>query len=225
MNSHWTCAHHSSRSWNDQYFCHRRWSYQPNRAIHYLPGGIHRLDSGEYKSDFVHPVPQSQAITATVFDSSNTQITPNLSWSTSDAAAFTAAGTTTGSASVVKAGSATFIATCQPPICNIGFPSPKVIFPENVITGTATSTTSTPTAATIWIASTQCGLIDSTTQLLVNSDDCVSTVAPIDTTTNTLGVGVDLPALPDSIQFSRQGTSLYLGADNGRLGAVGLSIQ
>jgi hypothetical protein len=166
----------------------------------------------------------TKTIAATVFDSSNTQITPNLTWSTSDAAAFTATGTTTGSAGGVKTGSASIIATCQPPTCNIGFPTPKVIYPQNVITGTATGTTGTATAANIWIASTQCGLIDSTTQLVVNTDDCVSTVAPIDATTNTLGVGVDLPALPDSIQFSRQGTSLYLGTDSGRLGAVGLSV-
>ena len=166
----------------------------------------------------------TKTIAATVFDSSNTQITPSLTWSTSDAAAFTATGTVTGSAGGVKAGSATIIATCQPPVCNIGFPTPQVIYPQNVITGTATGTTGTATTATVWIASTQCGLIDSTTQVVVNSDDCVSTVAPIDTSTNTLGVGVDLPTRPNSIQFSRQATSLYLGTDSGRLGAVGLSV-
>ena len=163
-------------------------------------------------------------ITATVFDSSNTQITPILNWSTSDAAAFTASGTTSGSAVGVKAGSATIIATCQPPTCNIGFPTPKVIFPQNVITGTVTGSTSTTTAATVWVASTECGLPDPTTQVVVDSDDCISTVAPIDTSTNTLGVGVDLPAIPDSIQFSRQATSLYVGTDSGRFGAAGLSV-
>jgi len=163
-------------------------------------------------------------ITATVFDSSNTQITPSLSWSTSDAAAFSASGTTTGSAGGVKAGSATIIATCQPPACNIGFPIPKVIFPQNVITATATGSTGTATAAAVWVASTECGLPDPTTQVVVENDDCISRVAPIDTSTNTLGVGVDLPAIPNSIQFNRQATSLYLGTDSGRFGAVGLSV-
>jgi len=166
----------------------------------------------------------SKGMTATVFDSSNTQITPNLTWSSSDAASFTASGTTTGTASFVKAGSATFIATCQPPTCNIGFPTPKIIYPQNVITGTATGTGTTSTATTVWLASTKCGLVDTTTQQVVNTDDCVSTVAPFETSTNTLGVGVDLPAIPNSIQFNRQGTSAYLGTDSGRLGAVGLSV-
>jgi hypothetical protein len=166
----------------------------------------------------------SKAITATVLDSSNTQITPALTWSTSDAAAFTATGTTTGSVGSTKAGSATIIASCQPPTCNIGFPTPKVIYPQNVITGTATGANGTAAGATIWVASTQCGVIDPNTQVVVNSDDCISTVAPIDSSTNGLGVGVNLPAVPNSIQFNRQGTSLYLGTASGRLGAVGLSV-
>jgi len=166
----------------------------------------------------------SKNITATVTDSSNTQITPTLTWSTSDAAAFTASGTSTGSASFVKTGSATIIASCLPPSCNIGFPTPQVIYPENVITATATGTTGTATATTVWVASSECGVLDPTTQVVVNSDDCVSTVVPIDTSSNTLGVGVDLPVVPNSIQFPRQGGTAYLGTNSGRLGAVGLSI-
>ena len=165
----------------------------------------------------------SRTITATVYDSSNTQITPTLTWSSSDAGAFTAGGTDIGTASFVKAGSATIIATCQPPLCNSGFPTPQVVFPKNVITGTATGS-GTATAATVWIASTKCGVADPTTQVVTNSDDCISTVAPFDTSTNALGVGVDLPANPDSMQFNRQGTNLFLGTDSGRFGAVGLSV-
>src|SRR6185312_15056828 len=102
-----------------------------------------------------------------------TQITPTLTWSTSDAAAFTATGTTTGSTGSVKAGSATIIATCQPPTCNVGFPTPKVIYPQNVITGTATAATSGAAAASVWLASTKCGVPDPTTQIVVNTDDCI----------------------------------------------------
>jgi hypothetical protein len=166
----------------------------------------------------------SRSITATVFDSSNTQITPTLTWSTSDAAAFTATGTITGTAGSAKAGSASIIASCLPPFCNIGFPTPKVIYPQNVIRATATGTNGTATAATVFIASRECGVRDPNTQLVVNTDDCINVVAPIDTTTNILGVGVDLPAIPNFLQFNRQGTSLYVGTDSGRLGAVGLSV-
>ncbi len=166
----------------------------------------------------------SRNITATVFDSSNTQITPNLTWNSSDTAAFTAAGTTLGSASSVKSGSATIIASCLPPTCNIGFPTPQVIYPANVITATATNANGSATTATVWVASSECGVPDPATQVVVNSDDCVSTVAPVDTTSNTVGVGVDLPSIPNSIQFNRQGTSVYLGTNSGRLGAVGLSV-
>jgi hypothetical protein len=157
----------------------------------------------------------SKSITATVFDTSNTQILDvPLTWSTSDAAAFTASGGITTS---VKPGSATIIASCTPPTCNIGFPTPQAIYPEGVIRATGTGT-GTVVTTTVWVASSRC---DSGG---VHSDNCVSTILPIDTTSNAVGVGVDLPALPDSLVFDRQSTKAYLGTDSSLLKTVGLTI-
>ena len=166
----------------------------------------------------------TQSLTTTVVDSTDTEITGvPLTWSTSDAAAFTASGTSTGSAAAVKPGSATIIASCLPPNCNIGFSPSRAIYPENVITATATGT-GTAQNTTLWLASTECGVLNPTTQVVTNSDDCISTIVPIDTATGITGAGTNLPVVPNSIQFDRQGSKAYLGTNSGRLGTVGLSI-
>ncbi len=165
----------------------------------------------------------SKTITATVTDSSDTEITgTNLLWSTSDASAF---GASAGTVTSVRPGSATVIASCTPPTCNFGFLNPQAIYPQSVIRATGTgSGTGVLQTTTVWLASTECGVPDATTQVVVNNDNCVSTILPIDTATGITGVGVDLPVAPNSIRFNRQGTSVYLGTDSGRLGTTGLSI-
>ncbi len=163
----------------------------------------------------------SKTVTATVSDSSGADITGvPLVWSTSDASAFTA---NAGAVTSVRPGSATVIASCTPPTCNFGFPTPLAIYPQNVIRGTATGTGTLQTT-TVWLASTECGTLDPTTQAVVNDDSCVSMIFPIDTATGITGIGADLPTVPNSIQFDRQSARAYLGTDSGRLGVVGLSL-
>ncbi len=165
----------------------------------------------------------STTITATVTDSSDTQLTGiSLLWSTSNASAFTAAGGTVAS---VRPGSATVIGSCTPPTCNFGFPSPRAIYPQNVITATGTGSANGAAATTsVWLASTECGVPDPVTQAVVNDDNCISAILPIDTATGITGVGVDLPVVPNSLQFDRQGARALLGTDSSRLGTVGLSL-
>ena len=165
----------------------------------------------------------AQVVTPTVTDSSDTEITlTNLQWSTSDAAAFTAAAGTVTSAAP---GSATVIASCTPPSCNGGFPAPLAIYPQNVIraTGTGSITTTAPTR-TVFLASTECGIPDPVTQVVANNDNCVNAILPIDANTGVSGASADLPVRPNSLLFNRQSSKAFLGTDSGRLGTVGLSI-
>lgn len=157
----------------------------------------------------------SQAITATVTDSANVEITGvPLTWSTSNASAFTA---TNGSVSSVKPGSATITASCTPPSCNIGFSPSLPIYPQGVINANATGTgTAQPT--TVWVASSSCKLNG------VNDDNCISDVLPIDTSKNTVGTPTDVPFLPNSMTFERQGARLYLGTEQSFQGTHGLAV-
>ena len=170
----------------------------------------------------------SKTITATVMDSSDTTLTtpPSLVWSTSDAGAFSATGTATGTVTSAKAGSSTIIASCTPPLCNPGFPISLPIYPRGVINATATEPTSNTTQTnTIFVASSRCAIPDSSGNVpLIPDPDCVSVILPIATSTNTAGVGIDLPGAPDSLMFDRQGTKIYLGTDNGFLRTHGLAI-
>jgi hypothetical protein len=165
----------------------------------------------------------SQVVTPTVTDSSDTEITlTNLQWSTSNAAAFTALA---GTVSSVTPGSATVIASCTPPGCNAGFPTPLAIYPQNVITATATGAgATTAPARTVFLASTECGIPDPVTQVVTNNDNCINTILPIDANTGVSGASADLPVRPDSLVFNRQSSKAFLGTDSGRLGTVGLSI-
>ena len=158
----------------------------------------------------------SKAVTATVTDTTGTEITSvPLTWSSSNPAAFSASN---GSTTSLKAGSSTIVASCTPPVCNIGLSPSLPIYPEAVINATATGT-GTAAATTVWVASSQCLLNG------VNDDNCVSNILPIETGKNTVGIGADLPALPNSLVFDRSSSSkAYLGTDSTQLGAKGLAI-
>lgn len=85
------------------------------------------------------------------------------------------------------------------------------IYPENVVTMTVTGTATN--SGTVYVSSTSCG----------TTDGCFSKIVPITTPANTLGTFLTLPATPDSLVFSRQGTKAYLGTNSGLLGSVGLA--
>jgi hypothetical protein len=160
----------------------------------------------------------SKAITATVVDTLGTTITGvPLTWCSSEPASVSV-GTncstnTTGtvSATASQAGGSTVTASCTPPTCNIGFTPTQPIYPENVISFVVTGTS---VSTTVWVASTGCG----------TTDGCVSNIVPVTTPANTVGAAGALPATPNSLLFSRDGSQLFVGTNRGLLGTKGLTI-
>ncbi|HTR64610.1 MAG TPA: hypothetical protein VMH85_02475 [Terriglobales bacterium] len=173
-------------------------------------------------NDFTLSSNGTATVTATVTDSSNTAITGiPLTWSTSESSLVSVTGGTTagqisGSIGAKTAGGgASITASCTPPSCNIGFQPSLPIYPETAIgVSVAPATTSTSTATTVYVASTGCG----------TTTNCVSKVVPIAISNNVVSDGANLPATPDSLVFSHDGTKVYMGTDQSLLGSKGLMV-
>ena len=159
-----------------------------------------------------------ETITATIVDSLGATITGvPLTWCSSEPASVSV-GTncttnTTGSVSATasQAGGSTVAASCTPPTCNIGFTPTQPIYPEGVVSFVVTGAS---LSTTVWVASTGCG----------TTDGCVSNIVPVTTPANTIGNTISLPATPNSLLFSRDGSQLFVGTDRGLLGTKGLTI-
>jgi hypothetical protein len=160
----------------------------------------------------------SKTLTATVVDRQGATITGvPLTWCSSEPASVsvgTNCSTNTSdtvSAAASQAGGSTVTASCTPPTCNIGFTPTQPIYPEGavslVVTGTSVSTT-------VWVGSTGCG----------TTDGCVSNIVSVTTPGNAVGTPGTLPATPNSLLFSRDGSQLFVGTDRGLLGTKGLTI-
>ncbi|MCU1299231.1 MAG: hypothetical protein JWO91_3509 [Acidobacteriaceae bacterium] len=197
----------------------------------------------------------STSITATAYDSNPTITNPNglkgfpvtgipLTWTSSQplvakvtgsSASTIYAGTATTSQGTTG-GTATIIASCTPPTCNVGLAPTLPIYPKDldptsssgILNVTSTPTTGSSTA-TLYVTSSDCGTIDScftkvlpVTATLSNSGNGATfTVGnPINLATTSAGSGVT----PDSLVFEPQGTKAYLGTDSGNLGAKGLQV-
>jgi hypothetical protein len=153
-----------------------------------------------------------KTIVPTVKDSLGTIIKDvPLSWNSSESG--TISVSTSGVATGKQAGSSTIIGSCTPPTCNIGFAPTLPIYPENVINGTVTGTGTSGTAI-IWVASQACQLVDG----------CISQLVPIFVPNNTIGTGISLPATPNSLIFSSDGTAGYLGTTLNLQGTRGLMV-
>jgi hypothetical protein len=87
------------------------------------------------------------------------------------------------------------------------------IYPAGVVNATVSGTT---VSASAFVATTGC------TQNGQPVDGCTSTIVPIVGTI--VGTGVTLPATPNSMVFSRDGTRAYLGTELGLLGSKGLMV-
>jgi hypothetical protein len=87
------------------------------------------------------------------------------------------------------------------------------IYPENAVQMIVNPSGTTASSASVYVSSTGCG----------TTANCVSTIAPV-TTPNTLGSAISLPATPNSLEFSRQGTKAYIGTNSGLLGTKGLMV-
>ncbi len=177
--------------------------------------------NGNNSNPVILPQGSSQIITATVTDSLGNVITgAPLTWSSSEptsvsvTAGTVSQSTTSGTASATAAGGSSVIASCTPPNCNIGFQPSLPIYPQSavgiVVTPTAGSTTAA--SATLFVTSSDC---QSTTA-------CFTTLIPVTPPANTLGSEITLPATPDSLIFSPDGTNAFMGTDLGELGTRGL---
>jgi trimeric autotransporter adhesin len=159
-----------------------------------------------------------RTVTATVLDTQGNTITEiPLTWSSSNPS--TVGVSSAGSVTTSKAGGSSVIASCTPPICNIGIKPLLPIYPEGVVDLVVTSSTTTTTnTETIYVSST--GV--SASGNCATTDGCVSSLIPITTPNNTVGTAVGLPATPNSLVFDRQGAKAYMGTDFGFLGTRGL---
>ncbi|MFZ0286654.1 MAG: hypothetical protein WAL32_15620 [Terriglobales bacterium] len=153
----------------------------------------------------------SKTITPTVVDTLGTTLTGvPLTWSYSQSSSVSVNGGLALAAT--GGGSATIIASCSPPTCNIGFQPSVPIYPENVVT-LVPQTVTTPTE-TVYVSSTGCGTIDT----------CVSTIVPVTNPQTKVGDSIILPGTPNSLLFDQAGAKAYLGTNSSLLGSKGLSV-
>ena len=175
----------------------------------------------------------STTVTPTVIDANNNSITGvPLTWSSSSSPTGTASGNSTsgvGSISITHPGTTAIVASCTPPTCNVGltpadpmFPTGP-IYPENVITGTATSS-STEQAQPVWVSTTDCNAPGNA------GTNCVTSLVPIGSPNNVVGNSVPLPGTPNSfvlqvVRMGNTGTLMgFLGTDSSQQGSRGLMV-
>ncbi|MGH9514007.1 MAG: YncE family protein [Terriglobales bacterium] len=175
--------------------------------------------NGNSSKSIVMAQGSSQTVTATVTDSLGNVITGvPLTWTSSNPTSVTAAvgaiaQNTAGTISAAAAGGASVTASCTPPTCNIGIQPSLPIYPASPIDVVVTPAPgATAVAATLYVTTSGCQ----------GTAGCISTIVPVTLPANTVGTAVNLPATPDSIAFSRDGSNLYLGTDVGQLGTKGL---
>jgi hypothetical protein len=173
----------------------------------------------------------STPITPTVVDTQGNAITGiPLTWCSSDPASVSVGSnncsTNTGtsvSASTPLIGGGSVMASCTPPNCNIGLQiGPQTvlpIYPQNALQVVVTPGTSTTVqTTTVFVSTTDCDHMPGITT------GCNTAVLPIDTSKNTVGSPVSLPATPNSLLFNRQGTKAFLGTNSGLFGTRGLMV-
>ncbi len=175
----------------------------------------------------------TKTVTPTVTDANNNIITGvPLTWSSSNPSAGTASGNTTsgiGSITIAHPGTTAIVASCTPPTCNTGLtPADPVfptgpIYPESVITGTATSSSSEQ-AQSVWVSTTDCNAPGNA------GTNCVTSLVPISSPNNVVGNLTLLPATPNSLVIGvvRMGATgnltAFLGTDSSQQGSRGLMV-
>ncbi|MBA3913189.1 MAG: Ig-like domain-containing protein [Acidobacteriales bacterium] len=165
----------------------------------------------------------SGTLVPTVVDSQGVTITGvPISWCSSNRSSVSVGGsgncntTDSGTLALVgggNGGSAAITAACTPDSCNIGFRPSLPIYSKNVVVAATTQSSSVAPTANVWVTSTGCG----------TTDGCFTTVFPISTPTDTVGVPILLPATPNSLLFNSAGTMAFLGTDQGLQGTRGLA--
>jgi hypothetical protein len=170
---------------------------------------------GSSATSFLVNTNSSTTLNATVTDSLGMTLTDvPLTWSSSDPVVVHATGATStvfgsvGTAGASGAGAAAVTASCTPPSCNGGFAPSMPIYPTQAISFTVEQASGAPAAPTVYVTSTGCS---STTQ------SCTTRIVPISRAGSTTSFSpqnpITLPFPPNSVSFTEQGTSAYLGTN------------
>jgi hypothetical protein len=184
------------------------------------------------QTSFVANKGTTETITATAVDIQGCIVPkPLLTWTSTQPAALTPGGSTTGCAagttcaiSTPQPGTAAITAACTPPTCNIGFPLnpaglsppyiPQPVYPVTAISGLVTAGTTTTTGGTTSTSTTS-------TSVLATSQDCYSNplcgvdLYNIATNKNVAGSPIALPSAPNSLMFDLAGDKAYMGSEFG----------
>lgn len=151
----------------------------------------------------------SAGVTATVYDIAGNAIAPTLTWSSSNTAV--AAVSSTGGVSSPGAGGASITASCIAPTCNINLSPPQSIYPPQPVSGTYTSTTSTPFSVFVASSNSTCA----------TNVHCQAFLVPIGGSPPLAGTPALLTGtpnqVPNSIQFVPGGGTAYMGSQKGLL--------
>ena len=176
---------------------------------------------GAPPSPFTVPVGTAETITPIIHDTLGNLISGGtfLTWITSN---LSSVSVNAGAVGTPQRGGATVIASCTPPICNVGITPTLPIYPENpaqFVVGPSAASTTTTTASTAWVSTTGCK----------GSDGCVSEIGSVvlsatAATAPSVTTPVALPGTPNSMLMDRQGLRVFLGTDSGALGTKGLMV-
>jgi hypothetical protein len=145
----------------------------------------------------------NSTVAATVFDIAGNQISPTLSWNSSDTSVATVSSS--GGITSPGAGGATIVASCIAPTCNINLSPPQAIYPVTPISATYTSTTSA--AFNVYAASTNASCAANV--------QCTTFLVPITGTPPLAGNPIQLKNAPTSLRFAPGGATAYVGSEKG----------
>ncbi|MBV9482032.1 MAG: hypothetical protein JO249_14945 [Acidobacteria bacterium] len=150
----------------------------------------------------------SAGVSATVTDTAGNQISPTLTWSSSNTAVATVSSS--GVISSPGVGGATITASCIAPTCNINLSPPQPIYPATPIGATYTGTTSTPFSVYVSSSNPSCAA----------NLRCTAFLVPISGSPPLAGTGTQLPSVATSVDFAPGGATAYLGSQKGLMTAA-----
>ncbi len=157
-------------------------------------------------------------LTATVVDRLGNELTnPPITWTS-----LAPANATISSSGVVTPhapGGASFVASCTPPTCNIGFQPIKPVYSSTLASASTNEHDGTPITGIITGAAVNTTVYATTTQCNTAAgipiSGCQPLLYPVTTKDNVVGASSTLPSSPNSFVFNPQGTKAFLGSDEG----------
>ncbi len=140
---------------------------------------------------------------ASVVDTEGNAISAPLTWSSSTPAVATVSAA--GAITNTNVGGAAITASCTPPTCNINLSPAQPIYPKSSVAMTYTGKTTTAFNLYVSTKSQQC----------IAKTNCTALLVPVSGSPPVAATGVQLPGVPNSIQFDPKGSVLYGGTQKG----------